>query len=382
MQQKNRRIATIDALRGFALLGILWVNIYVFNAPYAHYSEFYGAFKGVNGLLVAFSSTFIAGKFMFIFAFLFGYGAAMQYRKMNNDLLFASFWNRRMLGLAIFGVLHLVLFWFGDILLPYAILGVLIPLLVRQKVRTLLIGGIACYYSSVLFVFAEKWFEANVISIQSELSLKEFIMIYSKSSFTDLLPYRISEFWSLTNEKLAFYMPKELALFCLGIAAGKLKAIEQFKPKPPWLVVGLAFAIIWFTTRQVYFSWYNPEENPLIIPFLIAQNILFEILLGSVYVFGFLSVFRDKIGEYLLKLFIPVGRMSLTNYFLQSLVCVLLFYGYGYGLYGSLSPLELLLYTIIIYVMQVLISWLWLQRFDQGPLEGIWRNWSYRRRFF
>tara|TARA_B100000508_G_scaffold139562_1_gene138197 strand:+ start:5597 stop:6739 length:1143 start_codon:yes stop_codon:yes gene_type:complete len=376
--EKKQRIDSIDALRGFALLGILWVNIYVFHAPYAYYPDFYGGFKGIDELLVFISSSFIAGKFMFIFAFLFGYGANIQYRRMANDSKFGKFWNRRMVALAGFGIIHLLFFWFGDILLPYALLGFLIPFLLKRQVKTLLILGVSLYFSSVAISFVFRWFLLPSISIQSDLSLDQFIEIYSSSMYWELLPYRLQEFWSLRNEKLAFYLPKELALFCFGIAAGKLKLIETYRPK--WLnfLFALVIILLWYGFRSEYFEWYNPDENPLIVPFLIGQNIVVEILLGLFYILGFTCLFHQKWVGKILQFFIPVGRTSLSNYFLQSLVCVFLFYGYGLGWYGSLRPIDLLYLTIGIFIVEVILSTLWLQKFKQGPLEWLWRKWSYK----
>ncbi len=367
------RIHAIDALRGFALLGILWVNIYVFNAPYAHYSVFYGAFEGVNSSLVFFSSSFVAGKFMFIFAFLFGYGAQLQSQKISDLGLFTNYWNRRMFVLAVFGLAHLIFFWFGDILLPYAILGFLIPYLLRFNPRKLFIIGLGLYLSSAFAVLIVKLFELPDPGIASEMKLDAFIRLYSSSSYMELLPYRLEEFWSLRNEKLVFYLPKELALFCFGIAAGKLKLIESYLPKTPYLLLGFSMAILWYLYRGEYFALYQPDENPLLIPVLIVQNIVFEIVLGAVYIFGFIHLCRLRVGVYLIRIFSPVGRMSLTNYFFQSLVCVVLFYGFGFGLYGSLNPMELLYISVIIFFIQTLLSHVWLSRLRQGPLELCWR---------
>lgn len=370
----TKRIISIDALRGFALFGILWVNIYVFNAPYAYYSEFYGAFTGINAWLVWFSSSLVAGKFMFIFAFLFGYGAELQFSRMSDFNRFKQYWNNRMVVLAFFGIGHIVFFWFGDILLPYALLGFFIPVLLKLKPKPLIGVGLTLYLSSAVVVFVLKLFDLPDPGIASALSLDEFINIYSNASFTELLPYRIEEFWSLKNEKFVFYLPKELALFCFGIAAGKLQLIEGHRFTSVHLLVGLGVAILWNVFKGKYFALYSPDKNPLIIPFLIIQNIAFEIVLGTVYIFGFVKLCNSQIGNFLTDWLALVGRMSLTNYFLQSFICVLLFYGYGLGWSGTLNPTELAICTFVIFISQGVFSIMWLSRFKQGPLEYVWRR--------
>ena len=111
------RIYQIDALRGFALLGILVVNIFVFHAPYSHYSAFYLTFEGVEAAVVETIVTFFAGKFMFIYAFLFGYSFWLQFEKKGQEQLFKAYWYRRMLILAGFGILHGILYVIGFFLL-------------------------------------------------------------------------------------------------------------------------------------------------------------------------------------------------------------------------------------------------------------------------
>ncbi len=310
---------------------------------------------------------------MFLFAFLFGYGAQIQFERRKDIHEFSRYWRNRMLVLSVFGIMHILLFWFGDILLPYALLGLLIPAFVRLKPKTLFIVGFISYTSSALFVLLQKLLDLADFSIQSALSLEEFISVYSNSGFADLFPFRMEEFFSLRNEKLAFYMPKELALFCFGIASAKLNWVLTFKPAVKWIIIALFAAITWNVFKDEYFGLFNHEQPP-VIPFLIVQNVIFEIILGYAYIAGFVYLYKLKVFDKVFDILAKVGRMSLTNYFLQSVVCVLLFYGYGLGWYGSKKPTELLFLTVVIFSAQCVFSVFWLRFYRQGPLEFVWRK--------
>ena len=122
IQHTKNRVHKIDALRGFALFGILFVNIFAYHVPWSHYSEFYASLSGNEKLYHEIMKFFFGDNFFFIFSFLFGYGFWMQYSKYQNKS-FNQYWAKRMTGLLGFGILHVVFLAYGDILIPYAILG-------------------------------------------------------------------------------------------------------------------------------------------------------------------------------------------------------------------------------------------------------------------
>ena len=375
----TQRVVQIDALRGFSLLGILLVNIFVFNAPYAHYSEFYGALEEFEAKVLESVISLAGGKFMFIFAFLFGYGAFMQFEKMGSLPQFRQFWFRRMTALALFGLLHLLLFWFGDILLPYALLGFLIPFMITRSQKVLITIGLISYFFPVVFSTLQQSLGWSSIGTQSPYSLAEFITVFSEGSFADIFNMRWHEYWSFRNEKLVFYIPKEFGLFMLGIVAAKNHLLTKITGQRYLVYFAKATLLVaaWTVFKGDIFEWTNPSENKTIIPFLIALNTLFEFLHGAAYIIGFMLCWRIGIFKWLLHPLQFVGRMSLTQYFVQSLVCVFIFYSYGLGYYGQLSSIQLVALSIAIYSIQVVFSALWLSRFKQGPLEKIWRRFSY-----
>ena len=181
-QPTTYRIVSIDALRGFALFGILVVNIFVFHAPYAHYGPFYMQFPEEEMMILQLMIALFAGKFMFLFAFLFGYGCWLQYQKYENYFAFRSFWTRRMLILAGFGLLHVLLFSFGDILLPYALLGLLLPLCIRWKNWQIALLAVLVYAIPVYEFVARQQLGYEPIFMQSDYSLEDYIHIYTQGS--------------------------------------------------------------------------------------------------------------------------------------------------------------------------------------------------------
>lgn len=375
----SQRILQLDALRGFAMFGILMVNIFVFHAPYAHYAAFYGAFSDMQGLVVEGMITLFGGKFMFIFAFLFGYGCQLQIARQGNTAAFRNYWWRRMLLLAGFGLLHLLLFWFGDILLPYALLGFLLPWFQRLSTAWLVCLGLLFYGTAALYHVPQWLFQLPEIHMTSTRSLAAFIETYSTGSFLEILPWRMHEYLSFSNEKLVFYMPKELGLFLLGIAAARKQMHSWIAhPKTLAFLLGSAlFIVLWTIGRHAIIPWCNPAENPWTRAPLIAIISAAEFLHGAVYVLGFFLLWRKSWFQKIMNPMRYVGRASLSNYILQSVVCIFLFYGYGLGWYGQLKPLDMIGLVLLIFALQTLLSFLWFKRFKQGPLEAIWKKWSY-----
>ncbi|MEL7222526.1 MAG: hypothetical protein AAGJ93_14485, partial [Bacteroidota bacterium] len=215
------RLYQIDALRGFALFGILMVNIFVFHAPYAHYGPFYYQFEGINSVVVEHVVFFFAGKFMFMYAFLFGYSFWLQFKKASDKQQFHAYWNKRMLLLAIFGILHVLLLSYGDILLPYAILGLSLPFIIRLSNTKILICFLLIYLIPVYEFVLRGFIEFPSIFTQPVETLERYIEINGQGSFWEIFLLRIQDYFSLRNEKLILYIPKELALFLLGILAAK-----------------------------------------------------------------------------------------------------------------------------------------------------------------
>ncbi len=369
-----KRIPELDALRGIALFGILLVNVFVFHAPLAYYGEFYGTFEGAQADIVDLVVEFAGGKFLFIFAFLFGYGIVLQSGSRKQG--FDGYFIKRMLVLLLFGVLHTLLFWFGDILAAYALLGLLMLPFIKLPDRLILTLGIFFLLFRPLYYLGVVYFGWPMIHTDKLVELPEYISIFQKGNYWSIFQFRMKEVIAFIPENLVWYLPKTYGLFFIGVytARGDLFArIKQSQAK--FIVVSLLFVLLpifWTAIKMDVFSAVDLEETPFWRPALIGVNVTFETLLGFGYIFGFTLLFQKS--EVLTTIFAKAGRMALTNYILQSLVCVFIFYGFGLGYYGKLLPSDLVLITIITFSFNLLFSWLYLKYRSQGPLEYVWRR--------
>lgn len=375
------RIAAVDALRGFALLGILVVNVFVFHAPYSHFGAFYGALEGGHAQLFFAFILLFPGKFVFIFSFLFGYGAYLQFSRWNNAMDFKAFWFRRMSLLAIAGILHFLLFWMGDILLSYALLGMALPWLLRLPAKTLLGMGILVYFTSSIYSFFYAAFDLPAVQTSSPYSLDLFIEVFSKGSFLDIFLLRMHEIIGFTFESVVYYLPRELGMFLVGIAAAKVQLPSRLSWKKHGKFIALVFvlALVWILFKRHIINLADLRNHPFRRPPIIVLNTIAEWLLGGLYILCFWLCCKAPWANGIQRLLAYAGKLALTNYILQSLVCVLVFYGFGLGQYGQWNPVQLLSFAFGVFLLQVLFSYLWFQRFERGPLESLWRKWSYKK---
>ena len=380
------RIGSIDAMRGYALFGILIVNIFVFNISYQHFGEYYSQFSGANKTADSLVVELFAGKFMFLFAFLFGLSCHFQFKKKSSMSVFRPYWMRRLILLAVFGIVHLLLFWSGDILLPYALLGFTLLFFIKKSLTVLIPVSLVLLFFSAI-AFALQTLIAPLPAMTSiHHSMAHYIEVFSQAGFTDVFLLRMHEYLSFGNEKLLFYIPKELALFLMGIMAGKIGLLDSInrKPKSYWVIATvILFLLITRLLIRHTFPSFNPTaENQLINVIPISIYIIAETLQGILYILLFLLIWRLPFFQKWMSIFRYPGKMALSNYFFQSTVCVLIFYSYGFGYYGQLEPVQLVCIASVIFIVQSLLSKVWLSYYTQGPLEMIWKKYSYRTLHF
>lgn len=373
VSNKNR-IQELDALRGIALFGILLVNIFVFHAPIAYYGEFYGAFKGIQGTAVNFVVEFAGGKFLLIFAFMFGYGIVLQ--KNSRKQNFNSYFMKRMMVLFLFGGLHIILFWFGDILAAYALLGLLVLPLLKLSNRNILILGIFFILFSPLYHIGVVLFNWTMVHIGKPVGLEEFISVFQGGSYLEILKLRMTEFLAFMPENLVWYLPKTLGIFLIGIYAARKSFFTRIRENSKgYLIASLVLivtSVIWILFKLDLFRLFDLEAQPLMRPLLIGMIILFNTALGFGYIIGFSLVFQNfKLPS---KILAKTGRLALTNYILQSLLCIAIFYGFGLGYYSKLKPTDLVIISMAVFGFNVLFSHVYLKYKRSGPLEYLWRK--------
>ena len=372
------RLHQIDALRGFALFGILMVNIFVFHAPYAYYGQFYGQFTGTEKMVLDNMIFFFGGKFMFIYAFLFGYSFWLQYQKWQDKQAFRRFWNRRMWLLAGFGVLHILLLSFGDILLPYALLGLSLPFFARLRLRWILLSFLLIYLIPVYEFVLRGFFDFPSVFMQPVTELDSYIEINRQGSALEIFGLRLRDYFSLVSEKLVMYMPKEISLFLVGMLAGRAELANKIKVRHGLLFCVFAVLVVggMYFYRPNLIAFFDYKNSVIQRTVLGLAIHFYEFMHGGLYIVGFFLLWKLPLLQKALWPLTYTGKLSLTNYIGQSLICLILFSGLDY--YGQLTPSQLVVWVLVIYAAQLVCSILWLRYYQQGPLEHVWRKYSKR----
>jgi uncharacterized protein len=384
----SERIVFIDVLRGVALFGILAANMRAFFAPLDCYDHIGVLYHGRADVLAqGFIDAFIQGKFISIFSFLFGMGFAIQMSRAEaRGARFMSFYPRRLLALALFGLIHGVLIWAGDVLLTYAFSGAILLLFRKRQQKTLLwwAGGmfalpivgstifLALYFSR----FHRPWMDPKPPDMTK---LYAVIHIYAHGTVRQILAQNWVE-WK-QELPLTLFAIYAAALFLLGMwvwRAGIVQRLEEYKPVLRrvcvWcLLVGSIISIFVATVKAVV-----PAGHVSLWAWL--AGILWlpgSHILSAGYASGLALLFLRENWRRMLLPFAAVGRMALTNYLMQSVLCTLFFYHYTTGLYGRIGPALGLVPTVALYAGQVGFSNWWLQRYRFGPMEWLWRGMTY-----
>ena len=387
----EERIQAIDVLRGLALFGILTANMRGFNSPMqAYFNPLLMWKEPADRIAQALVDCFVSGKFITLFAFLFGLGFAVQLtRAETGGGRFAGLFGRRMTGLLLFGLAHSFLIWWGDILLNYAFVGFLLLLFRKRSQKTVLIWATALYWVPVVAMAGlavAVMLGAKVPSPPEPTAqiLQETIRVYAEGSYGEVFGKRAAE-WRALNSAFPFFFPRVLSLFLFGFwfwRTGFFQNLAEHVPTvrraAPWLLLagaagnGAATAIneIWRP---------NPMgADPMAVLYFLVASAAIPAL-SAFYACLVILAVGDERWRRRVSVFGYVGRMALTNYLLQSVLCTTLYYSHGFGLYGKVGPLMGVLPTILIYGAQILFSGWWLGQFRYGPCEWLWRAMTYGR---
>ena len=389
----GQRIISIDVLRGFAVLGILIMNIQVFSMIFSAYDNptAYGDFTGINKWIWMLSHIIADQKFMTIFSILFGAGIILMTNNLENKRLPSTGLHyRRMMWLLIFGLLHAYLLWFGDILVNYALVGMLAFLFRKKSIKTLLIVGISLliipFLLSIFFNWSMPYWPEE--SVQHTLKqwqpdkeiIEQNLLIY-RSNWIGQMENRIS--LAITIQTFVFFMYslwRVWGLMLIGMALYKLKVLTASRSSKyyiTYLIIG--FLIGYFLVITGMIKNFNAGFT---MEYSMFGGKLYNYW-GSIFVsFGYIGLImlfcKSNLFSGFKKLLAAVGRMAFTNYILQTLICTIIFYGHGFGFYGKVDRGGLILIVFGVWVLLVMFSYFWLKYFRYGPLEWLWRSLSYR----
>jgi uncharacterized protein len=380
------RILYIDILRGMALFGILAANMRGFNAPADAYGNVGVLFHArADRIAQAFIDIFIQGKFVTLFSFLFGLGFAVQLTRAEaRGAKFMSFYPRRLAALVLFGLIHGLLIWWGDILLTYALAGSLLLLFRKRTQKTLLwwAGSIASLpilgvTGMFIAVLLGRFHPDNKPPDLSKL--QSVIAIYSHGTVPQILRENLV-IWKQELPALGF-AAYALFLFLLGMWVWRSGLLNRLAESKPMLQRVCAWCLPVGLALNVFVTLANLRPNggkPTLIGYLagILQFPAMHILSAG-YASALAVLIQSDAWRKRLTPFAAVGRMALTDYLTQSVLCTLFFYNYTTGLYGRVGPAIDLIPTVLIYGSQVVFSNWWLARYRFGPMEWLWRGMTY-----
>ncbi|GAB4436463.1 MAG: DUF418 domain-containing protein [Chloroflexi bacterium OHK40] len=392
----HERRAHVDVLRGFALFGILLVNLALFKAPAIVQATAPAASNPLDQLAAQAINLFAEGKFFTLFSFLFGFGFATQLlRARQQGVPFVARYTRRLLVLLLFGVAHATLLWYGDILLTYALFGFALLLFRNQSPRVLLIWALALLASMTLLLGAGITFvelrradpvaggtilaaeREQLAAVEAEIARDT--ALYRDGSYAELVAARTLAPVGLIYNLVTQGLPV-LAMFLLGLYAGRQGILADVPAHLPllrrvrfWgLLLGLTLSAL-LVLAQTQLSLFAG----------LAALLLAHSLTGPLLALGYAATIvllheQPRWRSQLAPLG-AAGRMALTNYLLQTVICTTLFYGYGAGLYGQVGAALGVLLTVVIFALQVVWSVWWLRHFQFGPIEWLWRTLTYGR---
>ncbi|MGE6260234.1 DUF418 domain-containing protein [Heyndrickxia sporothermodurans] len=378
--QANERISSLDILRGISLLGIFLINIISFESPILYYDP-YEWWKDADNTLFKWIQVFIQSSFYPIFAMLFGYGLIiLRERTTEKGIPIYKIGVRRLLVLLVIGVIHAFFIWSGDILINYAVFGlILLPMLNWSGRKLLTIGAILFFVPSMLFslfiMIINILYQSDVSMYSDIVSITNSVETYVSGDYWEITRQRLLD-WYMVNgpENIVFLILGIIPLMMIGAGAAKLKWLQQAHLKrKKWLIIFIISMPIGLFLKAL----------PVLVDANIAYTYIQQTLGGTILSFAYVSLLILLLtNQRLIKLFKPfaaAGRMSLTIYLTQSVIGTLIFYSYGLGLYSKLTLGTSMLLAIIIFVIQVIIAEIWFIKFKYGPVEKLWRYFTYRK---
>lgn len=355
----QHRVLAIDALRGAALLGVLIVNAETeFRVSiFQNFLPPVASDSALNRFVEAAVWVGVESKAFSIFSFLFGVGLAIQFERFSTRGRPFALLARRLAILAIFGAIHILAIWNGDILLEYAIAGfVVLPLLLLPQAAMLA----ASLASIVIYLTLPALLVADVFPSQAWITqhVRDAQML-AHASYSQIRAFEIAELRQLLLLHVSVFA-RTVALMTFGVYAWRTRIFERTRTPNTFTVFAVIGLCLWAGTVS---------SAPALAP----------VGLAAFYVSLFLMLIGTSVGRAAFGWLAPIGRMAFSNYIMQSLVLGLTFYGIGLGLRESFGPATTLLFCIGLFVVQAVASALWLRRFHFGPLEWLWRTLTYGR---
>ena len=394
------RLPLLDVLRGFALFGVLLANMFwSFNGFAFVTPERSLALTAtpIDSAAFYFIRFFIDKKFIMLFSLLFGFGFAVQVmRAEDKGSNIAVFYSRRQFILLFIGAVHLLLFWHGDILHVYAMCGLFLLAFARSNGRTLLWSAIGVGVVAVVLMISVLGLQALASSVlavgSSDTSLRDvrrqfndqLLAAFAHGGYAEMLQWNARQYFQafFLSLSVLYILPATVGRFLLGFYAGRRRLLHDVAANLPFfrklfwwsLPVGLLGSGLFLVGTELQRAAII-EPTSLWRVLLIVPTEIGSLGLCLFYVAALTLLYQRSAWQRLLSLLAPLGRMALTNYLMQTVVCLVIFYG-GRQI-TQVGPARCVLIALVIYTGQVMLSTWWLKRFRMGPVEWLWRTLSY-----
>lgn len=395
---QSKRIDLVDSLRGFAIFGILMVNMPAFFKPAVELIMLPSFGNSTMEILSnGFIYFFFAGKFFVLFSLLFGFGFYVFLHKDGEiSKQNISLFKKRLFWLLIIAIVHISLIWEGDILFYYALFGFLLILFRKSSTKKIIIWMTVFLLIPIVFVglisMMPQLLASNPEALEAMekgsqeqlLATRELVQnayqVYSSGSYIEIVQMNIEQWIFLITGIIVFY-PTCMVMFLIGLLVGRSGFFtrsweyEQQLKKVFWLT--LPFGILLNLGLLLSLANANPASLDFWAFLGRTTGILGGIVMMCTYVSGFILLYNRGKLQRLFSGFSAVGRMALSNYILHSLFGLILFKSVGFGLFGKVEIWQGILMAFMIFVLQIQFSKWWLSRYRFGPLEWLWRTLTY-----
>jgi len=400
--KNSEREIFLDALRGFAILGIFIANL-------GGFSQFNGDAKIISPFITEgwedvtefFHHMFIEGKFYSIFSLLFGWGIALQLKRTaTNGVNSLSTIRRRLLFMLLLGAFHLLI-WIGDIVFFYALVGFVLLAFRKFSNKTLLITATILVFSPIFLYWLKMTYpvlnapaeflfqtgrqlEGKLLGITSEATYLSYI---KNANWFDVAKLNICGFFYRYGHLIfVSRIPKVLGMFLIGYLIGRTDFYKNLKNnlKIVYWVIGIGLLIGLPANYLLAQYMASPDtgyyrlkidgwHQTIAYAFGVAP-------LALAYVGLLMLGFQTAIGHKLLLAISPVGKMAFSNYIMHSLIGNFVFLSIGLNFGGKVGPVYYTLFAIVVWILQIIGSTIWLKYFNFGPIEWVWRSLTYGKK--
>ena len=391
------RLATLDLIRGVAVLGILTINIAGFAGPMISSTtpNLPWPVGPLDEAAYAFNFLFFEGKMRTLFSLLFGAGLVLFYERTEAAGRDGDLQQLRRLGwLLLLGILHYLLLWWGDILFVYAACGIAALLLRPLSNRALLGMALGLYYGwhvwgmldSAAAITAETAVRQHLAG-PAQLSLfTERIepmhawaaqeLREARLGYLDLLYIKLTQrpFWQI--QMISGVFSETLPLMLIGMVVYRRGFFDGRLPRPHLVELSVTCTLAGFALTAMFLAWaWQRHFPPVAMNAALVWGLAMPHLLGGCGYAGLLVLAAPRLALTRIgRRLTAAGRMAFSNYVLTSLVMTFAFYGWGIGLFGTVGPLAQWGFVIAGWALMLAWSPLWLRHFRRGPLEWLWRS--------